>query len=190
MKEYYIPVKGYEGLYEVSNIGNVRSLDRIKEVFHYGKITNHKFHGRQLALCVCKPKGRNTGYYRVMLSGKGTYVHTIVANSFIDNPENKKQVNHIDGNKLNNRVDNLEWCTASENVKHAFKMGLKIHTEKQRKLSSERRLGIDGLGKIVLDTEMGIYYESGSQAAKAINLRPMTLNTRIRVGNNKRHIYI
>ena len=76
------------------------------------------------------------GYRIVTLSKKGThhkkYIHRLVAEAFISNPYNKKYVNHIDGNKQNNRIDNLEWCTASENNLHAFKTGLKKVTEKQR----------------------------------------------------------
>lgn len=70
----------------------------------------------------------NQGYKRVVLTkNKKTYrkkVHRLVAETFIPNPENKPCVNHIDGNKLNNNVNNIEWCTYSENSKHAFKIGL------------------------------------------------------------------
>lgn len=61
------------------------------------------------------------------------YIHRLVAQTFIPNPLNKSYVNHIDGNKQNDRVDNLEWCTPSENSFHAFRIGLKVITEKQRK---------------------------------------------------------
>lgn len=74
-------------------------------------------------------KGELTGkgYIRVALTKHKRYlVHCIVAKTFIPNPENKPQVNHIDGNKQNNNVNNLEWCTQSENIRHALKIGLKI----------------------------------------------------------------
>ena len=71
----------------------------------------------------------NKGYYRCCLSKNGNNktvkVHRIVAETFIPNPNNLAQVNHIDGNKQNNNVDNLEWCSQSENMKHAYKNGLK-----------------------------------------------------------------
>ena len=71
-------------------------------------------------------KGRpvNGRYLYVVLHGKGVAIHKLVAGAFIPNPENKEQVNHIDGNKKNNRVENLEWCTRSENTIHAYKIGL------------------------------------------------------------------
>lgn len=79
-----------------------------------------------------EPKLNHNGYPYV--SSKQA-VHRIVAQTFIPNPENKTQVNHKDGNKLNNHVDNLEWCTPSENVKHAFNTGLKSinHSDETRR---------------------------------------------------------
>lgn len=102
MKEIWKDIKGYEGLYQVSNIGRVRSSNGI-----------------------IKP--RISGCYpRIKLYNKGAcehvFVHRLVAEAFIPNPENKSQVNHKDGNKLNNIVSNLEWVTPSENAIHAHRV--------------------------------------------------------------------
>lgn len=107
--EIWKPIKGYEGQYDVSNLGNIRSLsyhqtEKIKKL---------------------SPFPDKKGYLQVDLRKRSIKVHRIVAETFIPNPENKQQINHIDGNKSNNRVENLEWCTQSENQKHAYKNGLK-----------------------------------------------------------------
>ena len=110
-------IEGYEGLYQVSDAGEVRSLDRITTGNR-----NRKINGKVLA----KLK-TGTGYYRVDLCKNGKTkrhkVHRLVAKAFIENPNNKPFVNHIDNNPLNNNVSNLEWCTASENSLHSVRCG-------------------------------------------------------------------
>jgi hypothetical protein len=121
MKEVWKDVVGYEGLYQVSNLGRVKSLSRIKingASYGFG-ITKERYLKLQID---------DKGYNRVKLHNNKNIttkkVYRLVAEAFIPNPEDKKQVNHIDGNKLNNRVDNLEWATPYENVKHAIDTGL------------------------------------------------------------------
>jgi len=88
------------------------------------------------------PNVNNSGYYYITLCKDGRHcclkVHRLVAMTFIDNPNNLLEVNHKDGNKLNNCVDNLEWCTHSENHKHSYSMGLsaleQIRRDRQRKV--------------------------------------------------------
>jgi len=105
--EHYKQIKDYEN-YSVSN---------------YGRIRNDKT-GR-----ILKPRKDLCGYLYVGLYKNGVRkmlkVHRLVANAFIPNPENKRTVNHIDGNKINNFVENLEWCTHKENTHHAMDTGLK-----------------------------------------------------------------
>lgn len=104
--EEWRPVVGYEGKYEVSNLGRVKS-------------SNYQRRGFEKIL---SPKS-NTGYLRVELRGgdspREKCVHALVAEAFIPNPENKSEVNHLDGNGFNNKVSNLEWVTRSENAKHS-----------------------------------------------------------------------
>lgn len=113
MIERWKPVVGYEGLYEVSNLGRVRSLPR--------KGTK----GRVLGIDTSNSKH----YAHVPLTKNAklhtTSLHRVVAEAWVPNPDNKPQVNHIDGNKLNNAANNLEWVTNLENMRHAIKTGLR-----------------------------------------------------------------
>ena len=87
-------------------------------------------------------------------------MHRLVAMAFIPNPENKPQVNHINGIKFDNSIENLEWVTQSENMKHAYKLGLQKPNDNQKNTAS------DFHSKLVLNTENGIYYKNIREAAK------------------------
>ena len=118
MQEIWKDIEGYEGLYQVSNIGNVKSLS-------FGARNIHKSNVQKLL----KLSPTNCGYYKVQLYKNGKakmmYVHRLVATAFIPNPERKPQINHIDGNKANNTSSNLEWVSCSENQRHAIRNGLR-----------------------------------------------------------------
>ena len=90
-----------------------------KEGIIINKISNH----------IIKPQKNSKGYLRVILGKKKYFIHRLVAGKYIPNPNNFPQVNHIDGNKLNNNVNNLEWCTNYQNRQHALKNGLHLKGE-------------------------------------------------------------
>jgi hypothetical protein len=121
MDEIWVDIFGYEGLYQVSNLGRVKSCT--KEIPHYlgGKrILKEKYR---------KIVTDKDGYSIVDLYkngiGKMMKVHRLVGSAFLDKKDEKSQINHINGIKNDNKVENLEWCDASENQLHAFKIGLK-----------------------------------------------------------------
>lgn len=110
MKEVYKDIKGYEGKYMVSNFGHVKSMNYLNK--------------RKPRVLV--PIKHHLGYLLVHLGfNKIKMIHTLVAEAFIPNPDCKKFVNHIDGNKQNNHVSNLEWVTSKENMNHAIRTGLR-----------------------------------------------------------------
>lgn len=119
--EIFKDIIGYEGIYQISNLGRVKSLKRF--------VDNHSGLKKQLKEKILKNHISKTGYYVIDLKNnslrKTFKVHRLIAIMFISKVNGKDFVNHIDGNKLNNSIDNLEWCTISENNKHAELTGLK-----------------------------------------------------------------
>ena len=107
-KEIWKDIPNYEGLYQISDTGRIKSLKRN---------------------IILKPS-TNKNYFKIILCKNGSkktyFIHRLVAIAFISNPKNLLEVNHIDGNKLNNNVNNLEWCTRKENVEHSIRNGLVI----------------------------------------------------------------
>jgi len=135
MEEIWKDVPGFEGLYQASSFGQVKSIDRIE----FRKNNSEIATAHSIKAVVLKQKITNTGYATIVLSrsGKPKYisVHRVIALTFVSNPENKPQVNHIDGNKLNNCIGNLEWCTPKENINHSWRIGLSksAHGEKNHR---------------------------------------------------------
>lgn len=124
MIEIWKDIKDFEGIYQVSTFGRIKRLSR--KTINEGLLGKNK--ELQLKEKILKPSTITKGYKGITLTkDKKRYpkkVHRLVAEAFIPNPNNKPQINHIDCNKSNNNVNNLEWCTNSENQKHAFKNGL------------------------------------------------------------------
>jgi hypothetical protein len=137
MEEFWKDVKGFEGLYQVSNFGNVKRLKS-------KRVLSERLIGRSID---------RYGYVKRVLCKQGKMYffteHRLVATAFIDNPEDKLTVNHINGIKTDNRVENLEWNTFIENKKHAISTGLtnlKGNRHPKCKLSEEQVLEIRKIG--------------------------------------------
>lgn len=148
MQEEWRDIVGYEGMYQVSNLGNVKRLkDQIfviddKQRRQYTKIINEK---------ILHQFADNNGYKIVNINAKRTRVHRLVAEAFLCNCEQKPFVNHKDGNKSNNNVANLEWCTASENTLHAYATGLlDLHGFYEKTEEHKRKIVMcDDSGKVI-----------------------------------------
>lgn len=128
-QEIWKDIEGYEGRYQVSNKGRVKSLYKTTQSVFNGVICTREYPERILTPIDTK-SDTSKGYVRVHIgSGHGKRVlkliHRLVATAFIPNPLNLPQVNHINGNKADNRADNLEWCSAKHNTQHALRNGLK-----------------------------------------------------------------
>jgi hypothetical protein len=150
--DIYKDIEGYEGYYQVSNYGNIKSIRE-------GKYFKHK---------ILKAKITDKGYKLVCLFKDGVAVnkkvHRLVAIAFLQNSFNKPDINHINGDKSDNSIMNLEWVTKSENMKHAYESGL-------------MKLNIDRISKKVIDTKKNIIYNSIKEASYSIGLNTSYLSS-------------
>lgn len=143
-EELYVPIIGFEGLYEISNYGNVKAL--YKERFIQGK---YSLNLRTYPEKILKPSTTPNGYYLVTLcnDGKMNYqtIHKLVAIHFIKNNDKLPIINHKDINKLNNFYKNLEWCTHSDNSKHSVSHGLQTSLFSSKNQPSNRKLNFSNI---------------------------------------------
>lgn len=128
INEYYANIKGYENLYQISNYGTIKSVDKV--------VKNNNGY-RTIKGRILTPQIDKKGYYRIGLTKnhkqKFYLVHRLVAETFIPNVYNEPIINHKNGNKLDNHISNLEWCTQQYNIQHAYNTGLKIGVSAEHK---------------------------------------------------------
>jgi len=170
MEEVWKDIEGYEGIYQVSNLGRVRSLDRLVPAacaLSKGKqVVNYLRKGKILTDHWAGPKGAEYKYVGLSKDDKPKYcrVHRLVACAFIPNPDNLPEVNHIDEDKSNNRADNLEWVTRRENEHHGTKIERAARTRNRRPVEA-----LNEKGEVVAS------YDRIADAAKSLGLDISTI---------------
>lgn len=143
--EVWKDIPGYEGLYEVSNLGNIKSLEKNRDNGHHGST---KRHYPEKILRKSDSRGYTVSALFIQGKIKMRLIHRLVALAFIPNPLNKPEINHLDGDRKNNRVSNLEWVTRSENIIHKY----------------QTLKAVPNCSKPVLDLNTGVFYDNITQA--------------------------
>ena len=170
MTEIWKDIKDYEGLYQVSNKGRIKRVERDYICKHYAG-GNSKYTLKEQIL---KPRKSNTNYLQVGLvknkKQKHFSIHKLVANAFIENPNNYKIINHKDSNIENNNVENLEWCTQSYNIQYAYNNKTKTPPNMRKILQLDNEIIINEFTSMMEAQRItGIKYENISKCCR--NLR-------------------
>lgn len=174
--EVWKDVLGYEGCYQVSNLGRVKSLCR--KIKFSNRVCNH-------AEKILLQKDNGHGYLNVAFSKSRFYVHRLVAFAFVPNPENKKTVNHKNGIKTDNRAENLEWCTQQENNSHSFHVLKKQHEIcKGMKSVNNGRAKINTIEKLMRVRELLKQGYNSPYIASIFGVDPTTIQ---KINRNKTH---
>lgn len=164
MRETWKDIKGYEGLYQVSNLGNVKSVNHYASngkclILYKGKLLKPWFDGKKHYLQVTLSKDNVKKKY---------LIHRLVAETFINNTQNLPEVNHKNGCKTDNKVNNLEWVTSKENKAHAIKNGYYKNVYKNRK--SNAKIFINGLSlKDMALKENITYFQAYNKYIRGLN---------------------
>jgi len=172
-EEEWRDIKGYEGLYQVSNIGRVKSLER----------TVPRKNGRRQTIRerILKPSTDRDGYLRVVLCNsngnrKTFKVHRLACEAFHENPEDKPCVNHIDEKKTNNTVSNLEWCTVKENINHG--------THNERVSKAVAKALSKPVGQYTRDGELIKVWQSAREVERQLGFDPSSIS-KVALGKQK-----
>lgn len=163
MEEIWKDITGYEGIYQVSNLGRIKRIGNYSNQYTTWKSEK-----------ILKPKTHTNGYKTIILSKNNQketfYIHRLVAKTFIPNPNNLPEINHKDGDKTKNYADNLEWCTRRENNIHMYKI-----------LNAKRAKGCYGKKKKVVKVDKNTniileIFDSIELAAKSVNGLPANIS--------------
>lgn len=159
--EIWKDIKGYEGLYQVSNTGKIKSLERLRRNHSKTQLVEEK---------IKNARKDPQGYLMLDLykdnKPKTIRVHRLVAETFISNPDEKDTVNHIDGNKENNDISNLEWSTFEEQNNHFYKNNLKSQESIDKSIKAMNKAS----SKKTKCLNDGVVYDSASEASRAVGV--------------------
>lgn len=205
-KEEWKDVEGYESLYQVSNLGRVKSLEK-----HFLRAYKDSYRTRTIPAKILKPFPTRTGYLLVKLTQNKTakcfQVHRLVANAFIPNPQHKPQVNHINGVKTDNYISNLEWVTAQENTFHKNhilgfkfseetkenmrkkKLGISLNEQTRKKMSEAHKGKTPVNAKKVKCINTGKIYNSAREASLSLNLNKNAVSKAIKRKTKAGNLY-